>query len=241
MDENQKPIEQDDINTTSMSNPPQQKSGLHTYAGDMAQTLRDQKGSLIKIAIAEQHKREEQQDDLSYSSPKNKFYLIVGILLAGIAIVAIVFIFISKNTTVSPVQTNIAPSLIFADTQKEIDTTALTLDKVFLSASGEVSSQNIKLNTIQQLYFTTEVSGNKTILSSQDLLKLINSSASPRLLRSMVSIFMFGTHTYSGNQSFMLFTTTTREDAFAGMLTWENKLFDDVYQLFGINITDKGY
>ncbi len=216
-------------------------TGLHTYAGDMAQTLRDQKGSLIKIAIAEQHKREADEQDLSAATPKNRFFMIAGILLVALAIIAVIFVFISKSGTVAPEQSNVAPSLIFADSQKEINTTDLTLDKVFLSATSEVQSQTIKLNTIEQAYFTAETPAGKQILGTPDFFKLIRASTSPRLLRSLGSTFMFGVHAYDGNQAFILFTTNSREDTLSGMLAWEDKLFDDTYQLFGIDITDKGY
>lgn len=229
--------------TESTGIPPQPiKTGLHTYAGDMAQTLRDQKGSLIKIAIAEQNKREQIAEDVSPETPKNKLYLLGGGMLILIAIALTVFVSISRNSAIEATQTQKAPSLVFADSQKEINTTDLTLDKVFISIQNELQSTTLRLDTIEQLYFSSGEGETKTILGTQGFFNLLKSSAPDKLKRALGMTFMLGVHAYNGNQAFMLFTTTSREDAFAGMLAWETKLFDDLYQVFGIDATgDKNY
>ena len=46
-----------------------------------------------------------------------------------------------------------------------------------------------------------------------------------------------GVHAYDGNGLFLAFHTNSYTTAFAGMLTWENSLFDELYKVFNISTT----
>ena len=76
-------------------------------------------------------------------------------------------------------------------------------------------------------------------ITSQEFLNSINTQTPSGLLRNLKSDFMFGIHTYDGNQPFIILKVSDFKNGFAGMLAWERTLFDDMYQIFNISIQDE--
>ena len=60
----------------------------------------------------------------------------------------------------------------------------------------------------------------------------MQSHAPDTLVRSLETDFVFGLHALNQNQPFLIFKTNYYQNAYAGMLSWETTLQDDLGPLF---------
>jgi len=67
------------------------------------------------------------------------------------------------------------------------------------------------------------------LLPTVELLKILETKVPPNLARAFDPLFMFGT---LGESHFLIIKLASFENAFAGMLTWENDLSQDMGPLF---------
>lgn len=82
---------------------------------------------------------------------------------------------------------------------------------------------------------TVPVRRGEATLSTSELFTLLETGAPPALVRALGETFTLGIHGFQGGQPFLLFTVSSYDHAFAGMLLWEPRLIDDVGPLFGIS------
>ncbi len=225
------------------SNPPEKRySGeeiktLRTYAGDMADAIREQQGSVIKIAVAEERRRESERAAFSPTSKKNLKFIAGGIILALLAGGIFWYIAAHKNQSPKVETPKYAPtSLVPSDETQIINIDSLGGDTL---AKAVVLKEKIPLadKKIRNIVVVEGSAGAEKTIPAARFLSLINSSASPSLLRSMDPDFMLGVYENAGNPSpFAVFKINSYEQAFIGMLAWERKLFDDWNAPFSMSI-----
>lgn len=212
---------------------------IHTYATDMASAVKDGQGSVIKIAMAESKKREAEKENITPTTRKNIWFIAGGISLVVLGIgIAIFFIIKSATVGTVPIDTkSIPPSIIFSDGVKVIEITDLSPDKVINTIGSEVRNLTTRLDDITYIYFLDRKSGAPKKVTTQEFLSAIESSAPDGLTRNFNADFMMGIHTYDGNQLFIILKVTDYKNGFAGMLSWERTLFDDMYRMFDIDVS----
>src|SRR6185436_937701 len=124
------PVPQDPIDPKKEGKP-DLKHGLETYASDLAKAMRDSQGSVVKIAIAEQTRKEKIREDASPASKKNHFFIIGTVILLVLALAAGGYYYISQKKTVVVTQNQTeAPTLIFSDRIDVLEATGFTRDKL---------------------------------------------------------------------------------------------------------------
>ncbi len=72
-------------------------------------------------------------------------------------------------------------------------------------------------------------------LSFAELLGVLEASAPPALARALEPVPLWGIHGIRGNQPFLLFSVTSYDHAFDGMLLWEKEMLEDIGPLFGVD------
>lgn len=211
---------------------------LRTYQSDLAEAIKDQQGSVIKIAMAEQERNQKIADNANPVSKKNLTYLFISGILIFIALgVVIYFVITSKPKTVSIEEhTALAPTLIHTDSIKTLDVAKLTREQIADAIVKEYTSATPTLNTIEQILFTNTDIEPPAFITTSTLWSLLGSHIEPTLDRSLESTFTLGIHAWNKNGLFILMKTNSYPIAFAGMLKWETSLFDDLYRMFGISV-----
>lgn len=215
---------------------------IRTFKSDIADAMNKQNASLVSIAAAEQERRggaatipvKELLEEVpsSFSIKKLLIGIIGGILLlGGLGVIGYIFFFYkSAEVVVDPD----IPSLIFADSKQAIDTSSKDARSILQALTIAKDSTARSLGDIEQLYLNARtVDGAPTVLTSQDFLSIINARVSDSFLRSLGSTFTVGVHVFNGNQPFILFTTNSYENSFAGMLAWEETIQGTLAPLFG--------
>lgn len=226
------------INTSSNIKP------IHTYESDMADLVRDQEASVIKIALAEQKKREmgALRTEIQGEKNKNIFWIIGGVILIGLAIWGTTFL-IQKgkdSSAVTQVQTK-DTAIISYDDQLYLDASRMTTKEDFSKAIIPLTQKNQKPDSITALFLLSNTDTPKTFVSTNDFFLKMNSNIPGALLRSLSDNFMAGlyqpTATDSKPHLFLVFQTKDNSIAFAGMLEWEKTMLADLFTIFNIGLS----
>ncbi len=215
---------------------------IKTYKGDIADVVKKDNVSAVKIALAENKRREHNQQIEEISSPtskKNLVYIITTIvlLLGGLGVVA--FFLLTNNSQSNNNQTITVggnSDVIFSEIQKKITITGNSGAEVSNIVTKEKNTQ-IPLGTIEKLVFVSSNGTTSSPVDVQDLFGILNSRAPDVLLRSFSPDLFFGLHSYDGNNAFLIVSLESFDQAYAGMLKWEPDVQDDIGSLFGISGT----
>jgi hypothetical protein len=217
---------------------------LRTYSSDMADAIRENEATVIKIALAEQ-KRHEREDIYrkAEGSPVSKFLLVLGsIVLVLIAGGAVYFFMQKKDVANVPV---VAPkkieTFIAYDDEVFIDTTKVETKTDIAEILKTESEKKGTPGSIKALFLTTSQNGTPAILPLSKLLSLMDVSAPGSLTRSLDEYYMVGTYTSLADEEkphlFFIFQTTDFNQSFAGMLAWEKTILDDLYLEYGVDVS----
>lgn len=222
---------------------------LRTYKGDVANLVKKRKTSLVGIALAEQKRRigEAPEEESSKKiSIKNIAFITGATILVVAGIAAIVFLYISnRDDDTVPRIASVEP-LIFFEEQDSINITGLSRNQILNILTIEKEKTELTLGSIKHIYFTKDgvIQENgerkEEFVSASNFLNAIEARLPSSFLRTLKQNFMFGIHVFDGNQPFLILKTGFFENAFAGMLEWENYMNEDLAPLFGPKIVSSG-
>lgn len=153
---------------------------------------------------------------------------LIFILLGGGA----TFFFWNNDADVSPGSTVDAPTLIGNVTQIPF---ALPTNASALTArlAELISQPNASQNTLVQYYPEITTDAGARAATAGQFMGVLNPQAPGNFLRNLQADMAFGAHTRDEHAPFFIFTHTSFDVAFAGMLAWENQLQQDLAPLFG--------
>lgn len=227
MDENKKQLNEKDLKV------------LRTYTSDMADAIRDNEASVIKIALAEKDKREREAvyEQASGTTTSKIFYVIGGIILIIIAVIGSYVLLQKKkiNDTPKPVIENI-DTFISYDSQAHIEVTSATDAKDLLKLINDDKTKNSGL--IKSFFLEKKINEVTQLITSGDLFTLIDSTIPNALTRSLSNNFLIGKFFKKDNTSdlFLVFQVNNYNQAYASTLEWERTLLKDLFILFQINV-----
>ena len=216
---------------------------IETYADDMARVIEDDKDGLIKKIIHQDEEREAEKKEKSPEAKKNKIFVVVGIVLIA-STLAIFSIAISKQ---KPRTVAIAPQatpLIFTDKSIFLEVAEFSKEKISEALATETKRADIKTGELEGAYLTE---GNKVIGLKRFLEITKSNYVVPTSLATgeptVSDNFLLGVvDNGTGREFFILLKTKSMTDIFASLKTWENKMFSDLYKIFGEDISNNaGY
>jgi RNA-binding protein YhbY len=226
MDENKKQLNEKDIKV------------LRTYTSDMADAIRDNEASVIKIALAEKDKREREvvYEQAEGTTTSKTFYVIGGIILIVCALVGSYFLFQKKkiNDTPQPIINNI-DTFISYDSQIHIDVTNATNSKELIETIDKDLTKNQGL--IKGLFLEKKVNNLTELITSNNLFTIIDASIPGTLARSLADNFLIGKYFKKNNEPalFLIFQINNYTQAYASTLEWEKTMLKDLFVLFKID------
>ena len=170
---------------------------IKTYKEDVAEAIQKDNVSVVKMALAENRRREQSkqlEEDRSPQSPKNIILILVSLLLILIgAGVVVYFYYSSKNKPTSVVATPVVTDVISYEYSKDINLTNATKQGVFNAIGNEVNT-SLPLGTVEKLVFVASSSEVSGVLTFQDFMNAIDSEIPGALVRSLNPQFFFGLH-----------------------------------------------
>ena len=214
---------------------------VRTYTEDMAEVLENDTQGLVKKIIHGAKEHEQEQENLSPESKKNKFFMIVSILLIVLAVITLSF-FIFKNSVSNtvPVLKQFVP-IIFNDQSTYIEVSALNRDEIIQTVLNEVNATKAQVGGVEGIYLTE----NKQMIGLRRFIALITSSFIPgdntlfvndNFLMGAMQTGLKSTSPTAGN-FFILLKVRSNADIFNSLRLWEPNLLTDLHGFFGINVS----
>lgn len=228
-----------DENKSNLNNQNEPKT-LRTYMSDMADAVRANEVSVIKVALAEQNKKttEELYKKIEGSPSKKVFWFVGGLIFIGVAVYASYFLLQQKEkNSVIEVETKVesiigsdeTSAIILADNEK-------LLDKI--KSVEKVNSSSGVNGSIKFVPVSKNVDGVEKNLSMYDLSSALSFTAPSSLIRSLGDTYMIGFYNKDSlSKFFFIFQTKDYEYSYAGMLEWESTLAGDMAPLFNNDST----
>ncbi len=218
---------------------------VRTYLSDMAETVRSNDISVLKVALAEQNKNERENiyRKAEGSSTKKVFWVIGGLILIASALYGIYFVTNQKTKQNLPEQITRLEGIISYDETSTIEiTNSNTLTEKIIANKKEASTL-IKDSGIKSLTINKDVAGIKEKISTKDLFSKLGFTAPSSLIRSLSDLYMVGSYVKNSSANvaenkpglFIILQTNDYEYTYAGMLEWEKTMASDMFYLFELN------
>lgn len=215
---------------------------LHTFSSDMADAVREQEATVIKIALAEKAKKEKMEESYldKKASSNNIYYVIGGIVLVALSIWGIFFL-IQKGkeaSSIEPTQNIAVDTLIHSDEQVLLDVTNITTKNDFIDLIKKEKEKDMKQGNVKSIILYTVSNGAKKQITTQNLFNLMRLSSPGLLTRSFEPGFMMGLYKNDSKSNlFIILQTKDYNQTFSGMLEWEPTLLLDMFSMFDIDVS----
>ncbi len=213
---------------------------VRTYASDVAEAMKAGQGSMVKIALAEEDRRRE--GGTPADAKTSRTFMIVSLILIALGIAIVVFIFISaRKKPVSVVVDAPPPVIVTLDASRSVDITGMTRGSIKSRVADALSGAEVRLGSIEGITLVEQSGGLYTEVSADLFFTRIESAIPSALRRTLGKQIVFGVHALEGNGPFILLTTDSYATAFDAMLDYERTMFDELYDVFGIDATVNRY
>ncbi|MFA6430438.1 MAG: hypothetical protein WC229_00905 [Candidatus Paceibacterota bacterium] len=217
------------------------KTIIRTFKGDMEETIQANHVSSINIALAENKKMMERMrsaETEKITIKKNYTVLIVSFLLVagGILAFAIPYFLVNKQYAQEEVSESLSSvTFITAESEEKINLDSVVLDRISSTLSERIDQSNIRLGSIKNIFLTEGSGTAEETINTQKFISLMKFNLPKEIERTLRPEYMFGMHSFNGNQKFLILKVGSYENAFAGMLKWEIDLWSDFKNLFSLS------
>lgn len=215
---------------------------LHTYRGDIEQTVQGKKISPIDIAAAQARRGAEtptrEEGGLTPPASNKRLWQLGGGAAFIVAAVIIVFFVALSRPAAIPAAAPAVQTFITVDVTSVVPVqTGEAPSELMRTLVQYQQAGGLSLGLIQRLYLSALPTSSPSNalpaeLSTQGMFALLLPNAPDELARSLAPQFLLGLHSFSGNLPFLIFKTDNYGQAFAGMLAWETSMQTDLSPLF---------
>lgn len=218
---------------------------IHTYTSDMADAVRQNDMSVIKIALAEKEKRENEEIyKKAEGTNSSKIFLVFGGIILIIIALVITYLVTQKNVeTNSPVQTAKEIGAPISYNEKVfMDTAGLTTHNDLSNAIKKEVGNNNKENSVKSIFLTRSIGGKPELVNVTDFISLIGESAPQALVRNLGEEYLIGTYSIKEGELlkphlFLIFSIKDYNQTYASMLSWEKTMLHDMSSIFNIDLS----
>jgi len=225
-------------------------SSLRTYEDDVKNAVQRNNVSTAKILMAEQQKRQKEQDNFEQNSPSSKTNVVkitvsVVFVILGIAAVGGGYYFYLRSVPqkTQPLTVLNSSKIIDTESETQIDAAGKTnrevvgeIRKIIKNGSSEIKENDLKEIKLLRTVITEENGkefSNILSLETQELFTLLETREPDALVRSLDKEFLLGAHNNKNKiEPFIVFKTNDFEISYAKMLEWEYVLVSNIKDIF---------
>lgn len=220
---------------------------IHTYTSDMADAVRQNEMSVIKIALAEKEKREsEEMYKKADGSNSSKVFLIFGGIILIVVALGITYLVTKKNVEKNyPVQTAVEISAPISYNEKVfIDATSLTTHSGLSDAIKKEVENKSKDGSVKAIFLKKDVGGKAVLVNVTDFISKIGETAPQALIRNLGEEYLIGTYNTKDDETstphlFLIFSIKDYNQTYASMLAWEKTMLRDMSSMFNIDVNEE--
>lgn len=215
---------------------------LRTYEGDVADNIKNKNTSILTMAIAESERGGGTKSITSSTNSnigKNISMVIASILLIAGGIYGGYYLYSISPLAVVPIkQDTRTPSIINSDIQKVILIKEFNSGELIKTMSGQFGTLTNDKNVLTEFILNKTVASTTSRVTGKDFIQLIDFNITDTLKRSLTDKWMVGMYSvdeqgFEQNLPFIILTTDFFQNAFAGMLKWEDTLPQEMGAVFG--------
>jgi len=206
---------------------------VETFVGDMAGVIEgDKEGGLVKKIIHGEEEREQEKENLSPESKKNKVFMFIGFLLIFLALAVVSFLVYKNRPNTIPVSGELGfTPLVFSEHSAFLEVSGFKKDEVVKTVLNEISKNIVRDGGVEGIYLTE----NKQVVGLRRFITLISASFVPSDNIAFVNDnFLMGVVKNKG--FFMLLKMRSPTDIFDSLRAWEPNLLSDLRGFLGVNI-----
>ncbi len=210
--------------------------GIRTYSADIADIMRREKGSIIKIALAEQERRKSHKESKDPTSTRNLIILLFGVTFIVAGILIFVYTIINKDTSIVVVTPLGAPSLIYTENQTQIDMTNQTRGNFYNDIHTKSNASYIPNDTITNLFLVSNTPAGNVQATASMFFNKLGIRVPDSLLSVLTGQFMLGVYKKDDtNNIFLILKTKGFNETFPAMKEWEISMANDLVRLFRVD------
>jgi hypothetical protein len=213
---------------------------IRTYESDIAEAIAHQKTSVMTMAIAES-KAKNRGNSIENKPPSHtgrKFFIfILSITFIAAGGMGGYYLYLQSPLAIVPVVQQIqkVPSVIDPDSQIELNVPSLEKGQFvkFLSEKFAMTDTITKTGEIKEFVLNQTMGSTTARLRASQFIQATNFTMLDTLKRALTEQMMVGTVKDSDqNYPFIIFTTDFFQNAYSGMLKWENNMPEEVADIF---------
>jgi hypothetical protein len=211
---------------------------LHTFRGDAANAVQKGGFSLAGIALSQGRKHEEGEPEEQVGARWRRITIRTIEIVIGIClIVSAIFGIATVYQKFAPLPANAPAQALFISvdqTQAVVVTPQETGAELMRALVAQKNTNQISLGLIAALDLeeSSATSSQETPITMQTFFSLMAPDAPSTLTLALAPQFLLGLHSFGGNQPFLILKTDSYEQAYAGMLSWEDSMQNDLLPLF---------
>jgi len=215
---------------------------IRTYQSDIADTIKNDNVSMIKVALSEKKRQERRgQLDNTLDDGKKNLYVVVGLAFAFLVIAGLIagYMYMQSQTTNrgDQVEQQKVQPLLFTETTSVLNIDQFELGDLFKIIERDKEAV-MELGDMKSIVLTVGSSTSERQLTSAEFFTIINSRAPDGLVRALGANYSLGVYAFTPREMFAIFKVSSYDTAFAGMLEWEPSIESDIGDIF-INKRDR--
>ncbi len=211
-------------------------STIRTFQSDIAGAVKNDNVSMIKIALAEKEKREQNSQYVEIEEKKKMgtAYIVAGIIsVLVLCAVGGVYWYVNKpaGPTLEQIIAPQEPEIVYTETQ-----VAVSIDNkpasILLEDLRNESLKKLDLGTMKRILVTTNTGSSTRNINSKEFLSTIRARANDSFKSSIEPYFVMGAYSFEPHDVFIIFKVNSYDVAYPSMLAWEEHLDVDLSNLF---------
>jgi hypothetical protein len=221
---------------------------LETFQSDIQKAVKEQSVSSVFIASSEARRREEQRLESKKTSVDSEdsehhrrlgsrvIFIGGGVLLIALAASITAYAILRPDSVA--VSVAISVPFITVDDSKSVilepnDSPQTVMNDLLSTAKNEVLSTGLIAAITPAEASSTNTQTPAAYLSAQQFLPLLAPNIPDTLVRTLEPNFLLGLHSFNNtNQPFLILSVDSYEQGYAGMLSWEQTMSQDLAPLF---------
>jgi hypothetical protein len=207
---------------------------IRTFQSDIADAIRDQKGSVVKIAVQEQERRQEEGTVQSKQSKRNVIFVIVGFFLLFGAVGIFAYSYLNEKQKSLVPEIPQKKNFISGDHVTSILVPDTTVLKDILLKN--ISTLDIPVGQIEHMLLVySDADKNMNVTPLVDLFESFRISPPDGFYYSLEeNTYIFGIYQTTEGERFILLKSKVFSNTFSQMLLWEKTLAVDLKELLKI-------
>jgi hypothetical protein len=208
---------------------------IRTYQEDITDAIKNDNVSMIKIALAEKKRQDNQNTyniEVKDKADIRKYILIGGIVVVTIIIIlSLLYMSLSNNVVPGMTQATQNQSLIYTESSIVFSADKRDVDDISRLIKKERDIK-LKLGDMKEIILTLSSGTSTRKITTEDFFRITESRTPESLVRSLEPDFMLGAYSFTPHDLFAVFRVNTYDTAFAGMLQWEPSIESDIGSMF---------